>query len=326
MTIFYYGTNLVNRINAKDVFPFDEPIAIYGYGGDDVIKGAFLHENTIYGGSGNDDIRGGCDKNIIYGDAGSDVISCWIADDLSSIYGGAGNDTLTGGNGGNILDGGKGNDTLTGGEGGDTYVIDSALDVINETYTPYWDNDPNPSDLVQSYVSFTLTEKLENLALLGKSSLSGTGNSLNNVVTGNSASNILSGAAGADSLIGNAGNDILVGGLGRDTLTGGAGADRFRYTALNEKGDTITDFVRGSDKLQFVRSGFGNLTTSQIAHGHFFSNSTGKASGAAAQFIFNTRTGALVYDKNGSATGGATTIAALNVRTLSANDFLMVSS
>lgn len=63
--------------------------------------------------------------------------------------------------------------------------------------------------------------------------------------------------AGADILLGNAvanrldagaGNDVLDGGAGNDTLIGGAGIDRFDINNLGGT-DTITDFVRGTDKL-----------------------------------------------------------------------------
>jgi Ca2+-binding RTX toxin-like protein len=68
---------------------------------------------------------------------------------------------------------------------------------------------------------------VENLTLLGTSTLSATGNTLDNVLTGNSGANTLTGGAGADTLIGGAGADSLVGGAGNDTyrLGRGSGAD-----------------------------------------------------------------------------------------------------
>ncbi|MBG6073842.1 Ca2+-binding RTX toxin-like protein, partial [Polaromonas sp. CG_9.7] len=77
----------------------------------------------------------------------------------------------------------------------------------------------------------------------------GTGNALANVIIGNSAANTLSGGEG---------NDTLNGGLGADILSGGSGADRFILTALADSGvgaglrDIITDFVSGSDRIQFT--------------------------------------------------------------------------
>jgi Ca2+-binding RTX toxin-like protein len=53
-------------------------------------------------------------------------------------------------------------------------------------------------------------------------------------------------------LIGTAGDDTITGLQNRDTLTGGGGDDIFRYTALVDAGDTITDFAVGSDKLDLA--------------------------------------------------------------------------
>ena len=57
---------------------------------------------------------------------------------------------------------------------------------------------------------------------------------------------------GNDDLNGGAGDDIIIGNAGNDTLTGGEGRDVFVFMANSNSGqDTITDFVRGSDKIQF---------------------------------------------------------------------------
>ena len=44
-------------------------------------------------------------------------------------------------------------------------------------------------DLVQSSITYSLTDNVENLTLTGSSAINGTGNDLNNTITGNSASN-----------------------------------------------------------------------------------------------------------------------------------------
>ncbi|WP_332824507.1 nidogen-like domain-containing protein [Ramlibacter sp.] len=81
------------------------------------------------------------------------------------------------------------------------------------------------------------------------------GSARNDRLTGSTGNNLLDGGSGADVLSGGGGHDTLVGGLGRDTLTGGAGADTFDFNLSRETGatalaaDTITDFVRGTDKL-----------------------------------------------------------------------------
>ncbi|MBO3762527.1 hypothetical protein J5J09_22415, partial [Ciceribacter sp. L1K22] len=76
------------------------------------------------------------------------------------------------------------------------------------------------TDTVRASISYTLGGSVENLVLTGSGNLTGTGNSLANVITGNSGNNTLSGLAGNDRLDGGAGNDTLDGGAGNDTLIG----------------------------------------------------------------------------------------------------------
>ncbi len=75
--------------------------------GDDSSSGNDLLANTLIGGAGHD-----------------------------QLLGLAGNDTLAGGAGNDVLNGGTGADLLKGGLGNDTYVVDDAGDVVDETPTP----------------------------------------------------------------------------------------------------------------------------------------------------------------------------------------------
>lgn len=86
---------------------------------------------------------------------------------------------------------------------------------------------------------------------------------------------IVSGSSGTgfgDILIGGAGADTIGGLKGADKMTGGAGADTFTFVGTagaNENGatfgtfDEITDFVAGTDKLQF--SGVTDVVSAQQA-------------------------------------------------------------
>jgi len=245
---------------------------------------------SLDSGSGNSSLIGNTLNNTLTGNSGN-----------NSLDGGAGNDTL---------DGGSGNDTLSGGTGNDTYIIDSTGDRLTDS--------AGVDTIRESLGTYTLGSGFEKLAYTG------TGRC---IVSGNALDNVISGGAGNDTVFGGAGNDTLIGGAGRDLESGGAGADVFRFAALTEAGDQITDFVSGTDKLQFVSRNFSGLTLAQLSQGRFVANATGAASGTRAQFIFNTQNHSLTYDSNGTAAGGATTIATLtNTRTLSANDFLMVGS
>ncbi|WP_230401119.1 calcium-binding protein [Microcystis aeruginosa] len=94
-----------------------------------------------------------------------------------------------------MLNGGAGIDTLIGGLGNDTYQIDTTTDTITE-------NANQGTDTVQSSVTYTLGNNLENLTLTGTTNINGTGNAANNILTGNSGNNILNGSDGNDTLIG----------------------------------------------------------------------------------------------------------------------------
>ncbi|MFO0543755.1 MAG: LamG-like jellyroll fold domain-containing protein, partial [Pseudanabaena sp.] len=77
-----------------------------------------------------------------------------------------GNDILTGGVGNDTLNGGAGIDTLIGGLGNDTYQIDTTTDTITE-------NANQGTDTVESSVTYTLGNNLENLTLTGTTAING---------------------------------------------------------------------------------------------------------------------------------------------------------
>ncbi|HJT15180.1 MAG TPA: calcium-binding protein, partial [Dongiaceae bacterium] len=134
------------------------------------------------------------------------------------------NNTLLGNDGANVLDGLGGNDTMTGGKGDDTYVVDSVMDVVNETIA---NGSGGGVDTVESSVTFSLATRvnIDNLTLVGGSDINGTGNALANTILGNGGGNILDGGAGADILKGGAGNDTYVLDNAADTVDEEANAD-----------------------------------------------------------------------------------------------------
>ncbi|HAX76862.1 MAG TPA: hypothetical protein DCY88_13730 [Cyanobacteria bacterium UBA11372] len=81
---------------------------------------------------------------------------------------------------------------------------------------------------------------------------------------------IIQGRPGRETLVGTDGSDTFIGSQGRDILTGGFGNDVFRYRRLADKGDTITDFVVGSDKIDLtnVLDDIRYRGTNPIASGH----------------------------------------------------------
>lgn len=144
--------------------------------------------------------------------------------------------TATGTSGNDILTGGAGDDTLEGGDGNDIYVVNSAGDLIIEQFG-------GGVDLVRAYISYTLAANLENMTLMGTSSIDGAGNNLNNSLKGNSGDNWLRGLDGNDQLDGGAGADTLLGGTGSDYLRGGTGADIFGFLASDLSTGSATDQI-----------------------------------------------------------------------------------
>jgi len=170
------------------------------------------------------------------------------------LAGNAAANVLRGLAGNDVIDGGLGADTLIGGVGNDIYGVRDAGDVVTET--------PGQGvDTVRATISYDLAANVERLMLLGSAALDGTGNELDNALAGNGGANVLRGLAGNDQLGGGLGADRLIGGAGLDRLAGGGGADTFVFNAPSEGRDTITDFVRGTDRLEFSVAGFGGGLT-----------------------------------------------------------------
>lgn len=153
---------------------------------------------VLTGTAGNDTLQGGAGDDVLIGLAGNDT-----------LLGGDGDDRLEGGAGNDILDGGAGSNVLIGGAGNDRYIVRSETDIIIE------DADSG-SDIVESYVDFTLSANVETLMLMGDRDINGTGNELSNTLIGNQSANVLRGGAGNDTLNGRGGEDILIGGTGAD--------------------------------------------------------------------------------------------------------------
>ncbi|MET0546707.1 MAG: calcium-binding protein, partial [Caulobacterales bacterium] len=280
--------------------------------------------NGFNGGAGNDTLNGGAGTDTAgYAGATSGVTVSLALPGVQAIGGGQGldtliaienligsnyADTLTGNAGANRLDGGVGADKLDGGLGDDIYVV-GAGDIITEAANA-------GVDRVQATVSYALGANVEYLYLTGSAAINGTGNTLNNLLVGNAANNTLNGAAG---------NDLLYGGLGADTLTGGAAADGFVFNTGLGAGniDRITDFNVADDTIRLENMVFSKLTAVGALNSAFFK--VGAAADANDYIVYNKTTGALYYDSNGNAAGGAVQIATLSANlALTAADFLVI--
>lgn len=266
---------------------------IYGFAGDDTIDGGDGAdtlwggdgEDTLSGGLGDDVLDGGADADLLYGGDGDDDMTGSTGED--SLVGGDGNDTLSGGADDDTIEGGDGNDTLRGdggtdtlygGDGDDIYIVSDSNDILSEASA-------EGNDTVSASVNYTLGGNIENLALSGSHALTGTGNSLNNVLTGNAGSNILQGEDGDDTILGAGGSDTLYGGDGGDTLDGGAGADIARGGGGNDTyfvdatGDIVSE--EASEGTDTVYSGstytLGDNVENLVLTGIGAVNGTGNA-------------------------------------------------
>ncbi|MBX7146842.1 MAG: hypothetical protein K1X44_06000, partial [Alphaproteobacteria bacterium] len=269
------GNNLDNILTGND-----GNNTLNGMNGDDILFGK-LGDDILYGNYGNDELVGGDGKDILYGESGNDILQGGVGADtldgglgidtasyqdstvgvevdllkaaidgtyrakggdaegdklslIENLKGSSFADKLTGDTGNNRLDGGKGADQLVGGKGNDIYIVDDAADTITE-------NSNEGRDGVESTISWTLGNNLEDLILKGNSTIDGTGNMLANTLTGNNGNNTLKGLEGDDTLDGGAGNDTLIGGEGSDTYIFGRGygQDKIDNTHTDQALDQI---------------------------------------------------------------------------------------
>jgi len=286
-------------------------------------------DNVLDGGAGNDTLIGGLGNDSYRIDSLGDVITENVgegSDDvqttisgytlaanvenltlLGSVIQGKGNNLdniITGNAADNIINGFGGNDTLIGGLGNDNYGVDSLGDVVTE-------NASEGTDTVFATVSgYTLAANLENLTLLG-SVIQGRGNNLDNTITGNAADNVLDGGAG------------------NDTLIGGAGQDQFLFNSVLNSStnvDSITDFTANTDKLLLDDAIFSSLSVlGALNANNFVAGGSATAVDANDFLLYDTTSGGLYYDADGSGVQTATLFATLtNHASISANDILVV--
>jgi VCBS repeat-containing protein len=257
------GNDLDNWIEGNDTGN-----QLYGGGGDDVLMDDVGYD-LLDGGAGVDVMSGGTwDDTYVVDDAGDTVIETdsdtwwggydWVqasvdftlsdnvealrltgsadltghGNELSNtIEGNSGANALYGLGGADALDGGAGADWMAGGEGDDTYFVDAAGDVTQES-------SGEGHDTVHASATHALGENIEDLYLAGWENIDGTGNDLDNHIIGNAADNDLSGLAG---------NDVIDGGAGEDVLRGGAGDDTYWVDSLGDLIEELAD--EGNDSV-----------------------------------------------------------------------------
>ncbi|WP_445638474.1 Calcium-binding protein [Nostoc sp. DSM 114161] len=267
-----------------------------------------LGNNTLNGGAGNDTLSAGGSKgnNLLIGGDGNDYLditgdySYYASYDYSdsrpsgnnTLEGGAGDDRLSvsSSTGDNLLSGGDGNDsfdvitnsvdtdlpdlviqTVDGGNGNDSLftIYNSTAGGITSTF-----------NATTNTGSITVGMYRVNYNNLEQLNISGTGNN--------------------DSIVGSNGNDTLNGGNGNDSLSGGAGTDTFGFYNYNGGIDTIYDFNATNELIQIYGYSFGGgLSIGSLQASQFTIGTS--ASTSEQRFIYNSTTGALFFDQDGSA-------------------------
>jgi Ca2+-binding RTX toxin-like protein len=274
-------------------------------------------ENLFFTGAGNFTGTGNALANFIVGGSGADELN-----------GADGDDTLVGGAGSDMLIGGTGNNALQGGTGNDIYIVTSAGDSVFEAAGEGTDQ------VRTTLASYSLGANVEELSFTGIGNFIGNGNALANLIIGGAGADELNGVDGDDTIVGNAGSDLITGGEGNDTLSGnlgndilngGNGADRFVFdSALGPNNiDTVSNFTVGQDRILLDNSVFTTLADGPLPASAFVTGSA--AADADDRIIYNSATGALFYDADGSGAGAAVQFASLpSGIALSASDFVVI--
>jgi len=296
------GVDVMNGGNGDDTYyvdtASDNVIEATG-GGIDLIYSSVTYslvgravENATLTGTSGSSLTGNALDNVLNGNSGN-----------NKLTGENGNDILFGFDGDDLLEGGAGDDTINGGNGIDTLSYVNATSGVTIS-------------LSVATAQVTGGAGTDTVALMENIN----GSAFNDVLTGNSANNVLKGGAGNDELIGGGGsdtleggggNDILNGGSGNDILTGGAGNDIFAFmNGLAANLDTITDYSVADDQFRLNSAAFGGLPVGTLAAAAFHIGTA--AADASDRIIYNSATGALLFDADGNGAGAAVQFASIS--------------
>lgn len=288
---------------------------LYGSTGDDLLQGGDGND-YLFGGPGMDALHGGAGNDTLFGISGQVLLGEDGDDHLSAngesilCDGGNGNDVIimrgalegTGGagddriealGGAHILMGEGGNDTIRSGHLGDTLSGHDGNDLLSGR---------RGDDMLDGGLD-------DDTVFGGAGDDHLIGDEGHDLLVGGVGSDILDGGNGDDRLRGDAGDDHLHGGEGNDLLTGGdginslhgdAGRDKFLFRDAFAEGNvsTVTDFVRGEDRILVLKSltdidARGTLDATHFRYGT-------QAQDSDDRFIFDAESGALYYDTDGN--------------------------
>lgn len=247
-------------------------------------------------------------NGVAYGGTQNDTLTA-VAGVNATLYGGRGDDTLRGNSGEDVLDGGAGIDTLIGGEGNDIYRFkagaghdlifnqsgngigtldkivlgagitaqqvslsrvgydlliqvapEDSIRVVNHFADPNFEIDQIQFDdgsvwdgaFINANAPLAATNEADIIhGTAGNEVVSGLGG--NDQVFGEGGDDALNGGAGDDGLDGGDGNDTLNGDEGSDSIFGGAGNDMLYGGASSFASHDVLDGGEGSDTYLLMR-------------------------------------------------------------------------
>ena len=108
------------------------------------------------------------------------------------------------------------------------------------------------------------------------------------------------------------------------------GKDVIAFNSTTNNVDTILDFVKGTDKIQLSKTVFTNVGEPGTLNTNAFWSAAGAVTGHDAddRVVYNTTTGALYYDGDGTGSGAAVQIAILGTSshpTVAYTDFAVIA-
>ena len=300
-----------------------------GMGGEDLLSLRYAGGSTVDLETGTADAYGGAiELHNIEHVEGSDMDDTLLGSSVANrLDGGDRDDRLEGRGGADTLRGGAGTDTLEGGSGDDILDGGDGWDAV------YFSDSVVPSAGVQidlaagTAVDLSGTHGSDGLESIEEVHGSSAGDTIvgasgvDEMFFGRDGNDSIHGGGGNDRLHGDNGDDTLIGGGGgHDFLTGGAGADRFVLNAAPAGGtsvSTISDFGEGNDRIVLDNQVFaalsqtGLLSSESFVSGNFSGGISGAAQEADDHILYDTASGDLYYDEDGSGSTAAVMIAEL---------------
>jgi Ca2+-binding RTX toxin-like protein len=324
------GNDSLVGTNAQDT--------LEGLGGNDTLIGNDASD-VLIGGAGADSMNGGLggdyyivgSGDLLSDPGGFDSVESNVSWTLGAGFevlhlvgtattSGSGNELdnwMTGSEGNNWMRGLQGNDSILAGGGNDT------INMSNGSGASYGNDFIDGGDGIDTldYGAAARTAVLVDLQA-GTASGGGTGGvgsaqvQFVENVNGSGFDDVISGNSAANFLYGFNGNDILDGREGNDRLEGAAGSDRYTFTVTpgTANADTIIGFASGADKVVLDASAHAGLGSGNFAAGDArFTSGAGRntAQDSSDRVIYNTTTGQLWYDSDGTGAAPVQLIATL---------------